>query len=643
MQSQYSKFLLLLLLSVVGVPLAAAAKTPTFFFAGQSNMEGFTHDGLDLTETLNRLMNNDSTLLSYLKGAESSPETPAEAYALEAAQLIALRDRGIITADFSAPLSSVRCSFHRLVNEIDYRNSDAEKPEVLADNVELKPTAGCGVGFGPELGFGHILDDFYDEQFSVFKLASGGSTLKNNWSKKDGGFWPVVKDRIGALNTEKEEWKGIVWFQGENDTFDAFEQNSVENYFADLTEFIKNLRNEMYATDAGTFQSSEDIPVVIVQVGCWIRTLDDAGANISKAQSDFVSAQEKYYASVGKSSKTSLVFTGDLSCHYHFDDVSQIIIGTRVADAMRPLLRPSQVGTPTDPITTPAPTPLRATPSPTNSPVMTSTPKAVPTPAPATQSPTNTPVMTSTPAVTPVVNNDNQGDLYVNLVIKLDEFPEETAWSLEETNSRTKLHWVDPAVYANKQQETVTQKLWLDPIDMTYTFIMTDTWGDGIRDGYFELTRSNGDLIARVDDFGDFNKPITFSMTSMGINPSAVMAPPAAAPSMPIPTETDSFLTPFIQLDDYPEEISWTIVETDTQKAIHWVEPDAYGNQVHKIIIKTLWLKPNVSYDFIMKDTFGDGLISGGYCVLSSGTGQTLARVDDFSSSERVVRFQMTN
>ena len=95
--------------------------------------------------------------------------------------------------------------------------------------------------------------------------------------------------------------------------------------------------------------------------------------------------------------------------------------------------------------------------------------------------------------------------------------------------------------------------MWLDPINMTYTLIMKDNFGDGLLrpSGYFDLTRANGNPIAHVADFNGFETQITFSMTSSGATPSA-----APAPVDPVldPMESNLYATLAIQLNSFPED-----------------------------------------------------------------------------------------
>lgn len=72
---------------------------------------------------------------------------------------------------------------------------------------------------------------------------------------------------------------------------------------------------------------SPTLPVVIVQIGSGAQSLA-FGKNVSSAQSAVVSA-DKY---------ARLVTTSDLSGIYHYESASKLIIGDRIAQAVKALL-----------------------------------------------------------------------------------------------------------------------------------------------------------------------------------------------------------------------------------------------------------------------------------------------------------------
>lgn len=167
----------------------------------------------------------------------------------------------------------------------------------------------------------------------IIKVAASATSLVHNWSKKNGLIWPQLVERIRAtIDTDTEEWKAIVWFQGETD---SLSNATAVGYRVELTKFIANVRKQMHVVDSTTFSQPFDIPVVIVGLGCWAAT-QTYGPIVIKAQRNFVALTPN----------TVLVPTNDLSCDKHYDDASQLIIGARVANALKILLStPTKVPT----------------------------------------------------------------------------------------------------------------------------------------------------------------------------------------------------------------------------------------------------------------------------------------------------------
>lgn len=224
---------------------------------------------------------------------------------------------------------TVTCSF---TNPQEMENLDCER--------SLSSTA-CGGDhsqYGPEFAFGHVFPKLESplrkQPIGIAKVAVGGTQIYANWMKdnKDDpdNYWYALVDAIKAANGTLE---GFVWFQGENDSFD--EWNGV-NYLTHLTQFVKDVREEIIATSSSKFASVSDIPVVIVEMGYWIDGLGPKrfGQNVIDAQNSFVANDDN----------AILVKTGagdddmNLSGFYHYDAASQLIIGRRIAKAMARIL-----------------------------------------------------------------------------------------------------------------------------------------------------------------------------------------------------------------------------------------------------------------------------------------------------------------
>jgi len=142
----------------------------------------------------------------------------------------------------------------------------------------------------------------------------------------------------------------FVWFQGEND---SFEPANRDGYLENLTQFVADVRKEMQESSSGFFESPEDVPVVIVELGSWIWGIDKT---VIEAQRTFVK----------RTPNTALVKTGSsdidvqkMTAFYHFDAASLLIIGDRIATALATLLDPNATRPPTAEPTAPTESPTK--------------------------------------------------------------------------------------------------------------------------------------------------------------------------------------------------------------------------------------------------------------------------------------------
>lgn len=207
-------------------------------------------------------------------------------------------------------------------------NLDCERP--------VSSTA-CGSEhsmYGPEFSFSHVFptltSPLQGEAISITKVAVGGTPI-SQWLKEnrdnDDNYWYGLVDAIkGAQGT----LEAFVWFQGENDLF--LEDGPNLSYQEQLTQFVADVRQEMYDMSGDKFESPADIPVIIVELGRWIWGL---GSEIIDAQRAFVASD----------SNAVLVPTGagdnrdeKMTAFYHYDIASILIIGKRIADAMATIL-----------------------------------------------------------------------------------------------------------------------------------------------------------------------------------------------------------------------------------------------------------------------------------------------------------------
>lgn len=137
-----------------------------------------------------------------------------------------------------------------------------------------KLTAGFGVRddrIGPELGFGFVVGDAFDEPVLLIKLAWGGKSLGQDFRPpssggKVGPYYKEVIDRTKAvlkdlkkhfpeLGDRGYELAGFGWHQGWNDRIN---QAFVDEYEKNMANFIRDVRKDLGA---------KDLPFVIAETG----------------------------------------------------------------------------------------------------------------------------------------------------------------------------------------------------------------------------------------------------------------------------------------------------------------------------------------------------------------------------------------
>jgi len=196
---------------------------------------------------------------------------------------------------------------------------DCERP--------VSPTA-CGRNYGPELMFAHVFPRLKGplkrKRFGIIKVARDDIRLKQ-WNK---GYRQEFVDAVAAA---KGSIEAFVWFHGE---FDSRAQNDRDRYLKDLEVFVADVRDVIHKTST-KFQSPEDVPVVIVELGNWVSLEVDPSRVVIEAQRTFVE----------NTPNTALVNTGldddeylRLSKFPQYDAAALLIIGSRIAKAVAQLL-----------------------------------------------------------------------------------------------------------------------------------------------------------------------------------------------------------------------------------------------------------------------------------------------------------------
>lgn len=131
--------------------------------------------------------------------------------------------------------------------------------------------AGKGDQIGPELGFGHVVGDAFEEPVLLIKLAWGGKSLAKDFRPPSSGgevgpyYKEIVqrtKDVLGNLKKQFPEFKdrgyeiaGFGWHQGWNDRIN---QAYNDEYEKNLANFIRDIRKDL---------GVKNLPFVIAETG----------------------------------------------------------------------------------------------------------------------------------------------------------------------------------------------------------------------------------------------------------------------------------------------------------------------------------------------------------------------------------------
>lgn len=250
------------LLALTGMQAGRAADAPkpvkVFILAGQSNMEGQAVADLDGKNyndgkgTLNALL-NDPAKAARVKHLKS--------------------DKG-----------------EWAVRDDVWVRYQREKQPLLAGPLTMGFSVYGGKHhFGPELQFGHVLGNHFENQVLLIKTAWGGKSLYKDFRPPSSGgvvgayYTKMLDDVRASLANLKAEFPsyagqgyelaGFVWYQGWNDGVDP--KNAVPEYEQNLVNLIKDVRKDLKVPY---------LPVVIGELtGPWVEA-PGAWVTLRKAQ-----------------------------------------------------------------------------------------------------------------------------------------------------------------------------------------------------------------------------------------------------------------------------------------------------------------------------------------------------------------------
>jgi alpha-galactosidase len=177
----------------------------------------------------------------------------------------------------------------RYAHLVDSRGRWAERDDVwLVDLDGAGPLTITGKTFGPELQFGHVMGNYFDEQVVIIKIAWGGKSLHVDFrppsSGQEGPSYRAMINRIRQVRNNLEDYlpgyrgqrveiAGFGWHQGWNDRIDQ-EYNAA--YRKNCVNFINDVRWALRAPD---------LPFVLATTGMrgWGET-QQRGVSLMEAQ-----------------------------------------------------------------------------------------------------------------------------------------------------------------------------------------------------------------------------------------------------------------------------------------------------------------------------------------------------------------------
>lgn len=186
----------------------------------------------------------------------------------------------------------------------------------------------------------------------------------------------------------------------------------------------------------------------------------------------------------------------------------------------------------------------------------------------------------------------------VTIEVKHDNYPTETGWILKDSTGKT---FASQATGSVTTDGALVSKSVSLPAG-TYTFSMTDYYGDGIccsyGYGYFKITADDGTVL--VSDNGQFSSSIT---KTFDIATSTTGGTTGSGGGTS--TTVQYYVT--VQYDNWPGELSWFIKDVATNaKIINYLAGDVATQMA--LITKQIALTPGKAYALSLHDSYGDGI-----------------------------------
>merc|ERR1712048_204474 len=262
--------------------------------------------------------------------------------------------------------------------------------------------------------------------------------------------------------------------------------------------------------------------------------------------------------------------------------------------------------------------------------------------------PTAAPVPTVPPTASPtgICYGNN-----FNLKLKTDNYPAETQFTLQDGNNQVMMNLGSTGVTLSANTEYSFDPVCLPP--QSYTFVITDSYGDGICCSYGEgFYKYTVDLTSISHEGGEFdaNEETEFVVNSSPTSPPVTnptsppvttptsppvttpTSPPVTNPTSPPGTCNTELLKMILWIDSKSNETAYELKKEDN--TLVFGDADLVGNQ---IITKEACLDEGEQYTFEITDQDGICCDSGAGSYTLTLNGELLAQGGEFSEYERII------
>ncbi len=191
---------------------------------------------------------------------------------------------------------------------------------------------------GPELQFGHVMGDLFEEPVLLIKTAWGGKSLYKDFRPPSSGgplgpyytqMIQEVHDALEALGDRQYEIRGFVWMQGWND---MCTKPAIPEYAQNLVNLAGDIRKEF---------NSPELPMVIGELG---------NGGVAKAGSNMQKFRDAQRSGAEGIDNALFVMTHDLARphelspntghghHWYGNAESYFLVGDALGEGMKKLL-----------------------------------------------------------------------------------------------------------------------------------------------------------------------------------------------------------------------------------------------------------------------------------------------------------------